>query len=66
MTDEQWAGMDRKAWEDAASKLQADGWTQHDSNRPHVPPTFSKDGETVILIRSLGALDWHPRETSPA
>ena len=57
-----WELKDARAWADAADALKADGYTQRGKVGMY-PATFHKHGcPTLVLVRSLGVLNWHPRE----
>ena len=57
-----WELKDAKAWADAAEALVADGYTQRGRVGMY-PATFHKAGHpTLVLVRSLGVLNWHPTE----
>jgi hypothetical protein len=55
-----WYEDDEKAWNAAAKALRDDGWTQ----KPHQyrNATFHKNNKVVVLVRTLGVLNWHPTE----
>jgi len=56
-----WYQKDLEAWNTAAANLEANGYeSQRDD---YYPAVFyrQKDEMTVVLVRSLGELNWHPR-----
>jgi len=56
-----WELRDQEAWNTAAAELEAEGYNrEHDS---YWPAVFVKDAhESLVLVRGLGVLNWHPRE----
>ena len=57
----EWEQKDRAAWEAAAIKLEAQGYTCHKRNSRL--PIFCKVGEPdLILVRQLGNLNWYTME----
>ena len=59
MNEQKWAQIDRDEWEQAAVELEVDGWERDDTEYPVL---FHRDDVTVFLGRTLGKLDWTPRE----
>ena len=59
MTDDNWERDDEKAWNAAAAKLEADGYTRQSD--AYYPAVFVKDGDKVVLTRPLATHDWQPR-----
>lgn len=58
-----WQDRDAEAWQQAAARLEADGWTREDHPEKFIKTSFVKDGRRVHLARFLGSLDWQPRSS---
>jgi len=59
MTDQEWYSADEQAWNAAADKLEADGYTRrHDA---YWPAVFVKGNDEQVLTRPLATLNWAPR-----
>ncbi len=59
MKDKDWERLDAKAWNTAAAKLEAEGYTRRTDG--YYPAVFCKDGEEVVLTRPLATHNWQPR-----
>lgn len=57
--EEDWIKRDRQMWHSEASRLTHEGYEQRPDDL--YGSTFHKDGKTVVLVRSLGTLNWHRR-----
>lgn len=56
-----WYARDAAAWQQAAARLEADGWTREDHPNRWIKTSFTQGGRRVYLGRPLGCLDWQPR-----
>lgn len=58
--ERQWIAQDNAEWQRQAEMLERQGYTCEGRNTRL--PKFTKPGEaTLILVRDLGRLNWHPQ-----
>lgn len=61
MTEQEWHDKCQTNYEKVANKLIDDGYTRN-KRRDIYKEQFVKDGQVLVITRSLGSSNWWPKE----